>query len=339
MGMMTVIAKFRVSVAALTFLVMALGVQPASPQQPTMVNPQASAVNEGKLFEQLNRISGRCTVPDQKACTIEQPAGRDWRHFHEVTLRWIGGIVIIGTLAVLIGFYLWRGMVKIESGRSGRTIVRFNGFERFVHWMTATCFIILAVSGLNITFGKPVLLPLIGPESFTAWSQLAKYAHNYLSFPFTIGVFLIFLIWIAGNIPTRIDVEWLKRGGGIVGHDHPPAYRFNAGQKMIYWIVVLGGAAVAVSGYVLMFPFYGTDIASMQTAQIVHAVVAVLFVAAMIGHIYIGTIGMEGAFEAMGTGAVDLNWAKEHHNLWLEEEQARTGPNETRRQPTVTPAE
>lgn len=337
--MMTVIAKFRVSVAALTFLVMALGVQPASPQQPTMVNPQASAVNEGKLFEQLNRISGRCTVPDQKACTIEQPAGRDWRHFHEVTLRWIGGIVIIGTLAVLIGFYLWRGMVKIESGRSGRTIVRFNGFERFVHWMTATCFIILAVSGLNITFGKPVLLPLIGPESFTAWSQLAKYAHNYLSFPFTIGVFLIFLIWIAGNIPTRIDVEWLKRGGGIVGHDHPPAYRFNAGQKMIYWIVVLGGAAVAVSGYVLMFPFYGTDIASMQTAQIVHAVVAVLFVAAMIGHIYIGTIGMEGAFEAMGTGAVDLNWAKEHHNLWLEEEQARTGPNETRRQPTVTPAE
>jgi formate dehydrogenase subunit gamma len=240
---------------------------------------------------------------------------------------------------MLIVFYLWRGMVKIESGRSGRTIVRFNGFERFVHWMTATCFIILALSGLNITFGKPLLLPLIGPESFTAWSQLAKYAHNYLSFPFTIGVFLIFLMWIAGNIPNRVDVEWLKRGGGIVGHDHPPAYRFNAGQKMIYWIVVLGGTAVAASGYVLMFPFYGTDIASMQAAQIAHAIVAVLFIAAMIGHIYIGTVGMEGAFEAMGTGTVDLNWAKEHHNLWLEEEQARTGPNETQRQPAITPAE
>ena len=280
-----------------------------------------------------------CTVPDQKACTIEQPAGRDWRHFHEVTLRWIGGVVIIGILAVLIVFYLWRGMVKIESGRSGRTIVRFNAFERFVHWMTATCFIILALSGLNITFGRPLLLPLIGPESFTAWSQWAKYAHNYLSFPFTLGVFLIFFMWIAGNIPNRVDVEWLKRGGGIVGHDHPPAYRFNAGQKMIYWIVVLGGAAVAVSGYVLMFPFYGTDIASMQAAQIAHAIVAVLFIAAMIGHIYIGTIGMEGAFEAMGTGTVDLNWAKEHHNLWLEEEKARTGPNETQRQPAITPAE
>jgi formate dehydrogenase subunit gamma len=131
----------------------------------------------------------------------------------------------------------------------------------------------------------------------------------------------------------------LKRGGGIVGHDHPSAYRFNAGQKMIYWIVVLGGTAVAASGYVLMFPFYGTDIASMQAAQITHAVVAVLFVAAMIGHIYIGTVGMEGAFEAMGTGTVDLNWAKEHHNLWLEQEKARTGPNETQRQPAATPAE
>ena len=337
--MTILLARFRVIVGALALLVMALGAQPASAQQPTLVNPQASAVKEEQLFQELNRISGRCTLPDQKACTIEQPAGRDWRHFHEVTLRWIGGVVILGILAVLRVFYLWRGMVRIESGRSGRTIVRFNAFERFVHWMTAACFIILALSGLNITFGKPVLLPLIGADSFTAWSQWAKYAHNYLSFPFTIGVFLIFLIWIAGNIPNRVDLEWLKRGGGIVGHDHPPAYRFNAGQKLIYWIVVLGGTAVAVTGYVLMFPFYGTDIASMQAAQIAHAIVAVLFIAAMVGHIYIGTVGMEGAFEAMGSGAVDLNWAKEHHNLWLEEERARTGSSETRRQPAATPAE
>jgi len=337
--MMIFSTKFHVIVGALTLLVMALGAQPVSAQQPTSVNPQASAVKEEQLFQELNRISGRCTIPDQKACTIEQPAGRDWRHFHQVTLRWIGGVVIIGILAVLIVFYLRRGMVKIESGRSGRTIVRFNGFERFVHWMTATCFVILALSGLNITFGKPLLLPLIGPESFTAWSQWAKYAHNYLSFPFTLGVILIFLMWIAGNIPNKVDIDWLKRGGGMVGHDHPPAFRFNAGQKAIYWIVVLGGGAVAVSGYVLMFPFYETDIHSMQIAEVVHAIVAVLFVAAMLGHIYIGTIGMEGAFEAMGSGTVDVNWAREHHSLWVEEEMARTGPNKTQRQPTATPAE
>jgi len=337
--MTVLLAKFRVIVGALTLLVMALGAQPVSAQQPTSVNPQASAVKEEQLFQELNRISGRCTIPDQKACTIEQPAGRDWRHFHEVTLRWIGGVVIIGILAVLIVFYLWRGMVRIESRRSGRTIVRFNAFERFVHWMTATCFIILALSGLNITFGRPLLLPLIGPDSFTAWSQWAKYAHNYLSFPFTLGVILIFLMWIAGNIPNKVDIDWFKRGGGMVGHDHPPAFRFNAGQKAIYWIVVLGGGAVAVSGYVLMFPFNGTDIHSMQIAEVVHAIVAVLFVAAMLGHIYIGTIGMEGAFEAMGSGTVDVNWAKEHHSLWVEEEMARTGPNKTQRQPTATPAE
>ena len=106
--------------------------------------------------------------------------------------------------------------------------MRFNAFERFVHWMTATCFIILAICGLNITFGKPLLMPLIGESAFAGWSQWAKYAHNYLSFPFAIGVVVIFLMWIAGNIPNKVDIEWAKRGGGIVGHDHPPAYRFNA---------------------------------------------------------------------------------------------------------------
>ena len=132
-------------------------------------------------------------------------------------------------------------------------------------------------------------------------------------------------MWIAGNIPNKVDVDWLKRGGGLIGHDHPPAQRFNAGQKAIYWIVIIGGTAVAVTGYLLMFPFYLSGIEGMQWAQIVHSIVAVLFVAVMLAHIYIGTIGMEGAFEAMGSGTVDVNWAKEHHSLWAEEEQAKAG--------------
>ena len=322
----TVIARIRFVFGALALALIVACAAPVNAQQrnpDNSVNPTASSVKEDQLLSELNRISGRCTLPDQKACTIEQPAGRDWRHFHQVTLRWIGAISILGMLALLVVFYLTRGMVKLESGRSGRVLVRFSAFERLVHWMTATCFIILAISGLNITFGKPLLLPLMGPEAFTEWSQWAKYAHNYLSFPFTLGVFLIFLMWIAWNIPKRADVEWLKQGGGMVGHRHPPAERFNAGQKMIYWIVVLGGAAVAVSGYILMFPFYGTNIAGMQLAQIVHGVVALLFVAAMLGHIYIGTIGMQGAFEAMWDGTVDVNWAKEHHSLWAEKEIAK----------------
>jgi len=311
--------RFVASALALAFIV-ALAT-PVHAQQP--VNPTASAVKEQQLLQELNRIQGRGTLPDAKSSLLEQPAARDWRQFHQVTLPWIGAIAILGTLAVLIIFYLVRGMVRLESGRSGRVLVRFSAFERLVHWMTATCFIILAISGLNITFGKHVLLPLIGPEAFTTFSEWMKYAHNYLSFPFTLGVVLIFLMWIAWNIPNRVDVRWFKEGGGIVGDKHPPAYRFNAGQKMIYWIVVLGGAAVAVTGYILMFPFYGTDMVAMQWAQIIHGIVAVLFVAAMLGHIYIGTIGMEGAFEAMWDGTVDTNWAKEHHSLWLEKEAAK----------------
>jgi formate dehydrogenase subunit gamma len=337
--MTIVCARIRLVVAAITFLICATAAAPVMAQQPNLVDPNADAVHEQQLLQQLNRIQGLGTIPDTKSYVIEQPMGRVWRQFHEVWLHWIGAIAVLGMLALLIVFYLIRGMVRIESGRSGVNIVRFNAFERFVHWMTATCFIILALSGLNITFGKDVLLPLIGPSAFSSWSLAAKYAHNFVSFPFTLGVILIFLMWIAGNIPNHVDVEWFKRGGGMVGHDHPPAYRFNGGQKAIYWIVVLGGTAIAVTGYLLMFPFYGTTIAGMQLAQVVHGLVAVLFVAAMLAHIYIGTMGMEGAFEAMGEGTVDLNWAKQHHSLWLDEEKARTGPNELQRQPSATPAE
>jgi formate dehydrogenase subunit gamma len=331
--MQALAAPLRVVLAAV-FLAIAAAGYPAAAQSQS-VNPTKSAVGEEQLLQQSKTIRGLGTIPDTKSYTLEQPAGRDWRHFHEVTLRWIGGIAILGMLAVLVVFYLSRGMVRIAAGRSGRTIVRFNAFERFVHWMTAVCFVVLALSGLNITFGRPLLLPLMRPESFTAFSEWAKYAHNFLSFPFTLGVVLIFLMWLGGNIPTRVDIEWLKRGGGIIGHDQPPAHRFNAGQKVIYWVVVLGGGAAAVSGYVLIFPFYGTTIATMQQAEMVHSIVAMLFIAAMLGHIYIGTIGMEGAFEAMGSGTVDLNWAKEHHSLWLEGEGARSQMDSSKPQPTV----
>jgi formate dehydrogenase subunit gamma len=260
-------ARFVIGALALMFVVAAAAPAAAQSQTPLQLNPTASAVNEDKLLQQLRIIDGRVSIPDKKSGNLEQPAGRDWREFHQKTLPWIAALAILGMLAVLVIFYLSRGMVKIERGRSGRTVVRFNALERFVHWMTAGCFIILALSGLNITFGKLLLAPIFGLDAFAAWSQWAKYAHNYLSFPFTIGVALILLMWIAGNIPNKVDVEWVKRGGGIIGNDHPPAQRFNAGQKMIYWIVVLGGTASAITGYLLMFPFYTTGIEGMQTAR------------------------------------------------------------------------
>jgi formate dehydrogenase subunit gamma len=332
-------ARVRWVLGALALFALIFAVAPAGAQQPTSVNPTASSVKEDQLLRALGQVQGRGSIPDTKSYTIEYPAGRDWRHFHEVTLRWIGAIAILGMIVLLVVFYLARGMVRLESGRSGRTIVRFNAVERFVHWMTATCFIVQAITGLNITFGKVLLLPLMSPQAFSDWSEWAKYAHNYLSFPFTLGVVLIFFMWIAGNIPNRVDWQWLKRGGGIIGHDHPPAYKFNAGQKAIYWLQVLAGTALVISGYVLIFPFYGTDVGNMEAAQIVHGVIAMLFTAVMISHIYIGTIGMEGAFEAMGSGEVDVNWAKEHHSLWLEEELAHGRGAPPPKGAAATPAE
>jgi formate dehydrogenase subunit gamma len=331
--------RIRLALGVLALFGLFLAVAPAAAQQPPSVNPTASSVKEEQLLRALGQVQGRGTIPDTKSYLIEHPAGREWRQFHEVTLRWIGAIAIIGMIALILVFYLTRGMVRLESGRSGRTIVRFNAVERFVHWLTAACFVVLAITGLNITFGKVLLLPLMSPQAFSDWSEWAKYAHNYVSFPFTLGVVLIFFMWIAGNIPNRVDWEWMKRGGGMIGHDHPPAYKFNAGQKGIYWLQVLAGTVMVISGYVLIFPFYGTDVGNMELAQAVHGIIAMLFIALIIAHIYIGTIGMEGAFEAMGTGEVDVNWAKEHHSLWLEEEMTRGRSAPPPKGAAATPAE
>jgi formate dehydrogenase subunit gamma len=321
-------------VAMITILGFAVALVPAGAQQ--VVNPTASVPSEEQLLQQRHQIQGRGSIPDVKSHVIEQPAGRDWRFSHEVLLPWLGGVVILGIIALLSGFYLWRGTIRIEEGRSGRMIVRFNGLDRFAHWLVGVSFVILALTGLNITFGKRLLLPLLGPEAFSNFAATAKYAHDYASFPFVVGVVILFLAWVKDNLPAAGDLAWLKSGGGFVGHGHPPAWKFNAGQKMLFWFVILASAAAAVSGYVLMFPFYVTDIFGMQIAQFAHGFVAMFFIALFIAHLYIGTIGMEGGFDAMADGKVDLNWAKQHHRYWVEKELAgERGASK----PAVIPAE
>jgi formate dehydrogenase subunit gamma len=308
-------------------------------QQGQFVDPQADVQSEQTLLRAEPRIVGDIDQLDPRARTLIQPAGRIWDHFHEVTLRWLGAIVILATLAALAAAYLLLGRIRISEGRSGRKVRRFSAFERFVHWLTAVSFIVLGISGLNVTFGKLLLLPVIGPDAFSTFSQLAKYAHNYTSFPFMLGIALIAALWIRDNIPDKIDMEWFRQGGGFVASKHAPAARFNAGEKLVFWGALGAGAAVSVSGLLLLFPFYVTNILGMQIAQVVHSIIAILFVAMILGHIYIGTLGMEGAFEAMGTGEVDYNWAKEHHDLWLKEELAKRGPGVHPELPLANPAE
>jgi formate dehydrogenase subunit gamma len=325
--------------AAVVGCLVALAAPALAQQAGAPIDPQADVVNEQTLLREFSRIQGDINQLDPRARVLIQPAGRTWDYFHQVTLHWIGAIVILGTIAMLALAYLVLGRVRIAHGRSGRKLERFNAFERFAHWLTAVSFIVLGITGLNVTFGKLLLLPLIGSDSFSAFSQAAKYAHNFVSFPFVLGIVLIAVFWIRDNIPDKLDIAWLKQGGGFIKGKNPSAGRFNAGQKLVFWGVLGAGTFAAVSGFLLLFPFYVTNIAGMQIVQVVHSVIAVLFVALILGHIYIGTLGMEGAFEAMGTGDVDLNWAKEHHDLWVEAETAKRLTSGRSNVPTATPAE
>jgi len=300
--------------------------------QPNASNPTASAVSEDQLFRQLDKLTGRVSIPDAKAAILQQPQGRDYRGFREGVLPWLGGLLVLGVILALAIFYFTRGRIRLEhSEESGRKILRFNALERFTHWLTAMCFIVLAISGLNYIFGKRLLMPIIGPDAFAAWSQYAKYAHNFLAWPFMVGLLIMIVVWIRDNLPDRTDAAWLRQGGGLMGGGHPPARRFNAGQKLIFWSVVLGGLALSISGLVMLFPFGASgvvgvqlDINGMQLAQYVHATVGVILIAIMIAHIYIGSLGMEGAYDAMGSGEVDLAWARAHHSLWVDEQMAKT---------------
>jgi formate dehydrogenase subunit gamma len=330
-------ARFIFAAAVVGCLV-AFGAPALAQQAGAPIDPQADVVNEQTLLREFPRIQGDINQLDPRARVLIQPAGRTWDYFHQIVLRWIGAIAIIGTLAALAAAYFLVGRLRIAAGRSGRKILRFKPVERLAHWLTAVSFVLLAITGLNITFGKALLLPLIGPDAFSTFSQYGKYVHNFVSFAFVLGLAVIVAIFIRDNIPDKTDLEWIKQGGGFIKSKHAPARRFNAGEKLVFWGALGAGVLVAVSGYLLLFPFYVTNIFGMQIAQGLHAVIAMLFIALILGHIYIGTLGMEGAFEAMWTGEVDYNWAKEHHDLWLEQlTKNRATAHENL--PSATPAE
>jgi len=290
-------------------------------------------------------VQGNVSIPDKKAGTLVQSEGEAWRSFRNGPLSLYASWALLGTIVLLGLFYAIRGRIRIEHGRSERTITRFKAVERFGHWMLAVSFIILGLTGLNILYGRYVLKPLIGDGAFGFLTQMGKYLHNYLAFAFMAGLAMIFVMWVRHNLPDRTDIKWVLQGGGIFSKKlHPPAKKFNAGQKVIFWAVIIGGLSLSLSGWALMFPFsthffagtfdkvnliFGTELPTALTVlqeqqlnALWHSVMAVFMICVILAHIYIGSIGMEGAFDAMGTGEVDLNWAREHHSIWVEEHQA-----------------
>ena len=307
----------------LVALSLVLGLALMAPSAQAQVNPTQQSVNEGALLEALGsggNVAGRITIPDQNAGYLIKPDNKIWAALQGDTLHQISIWAVIGMLVLLTLFYVIRGKIRVDGGLSGRKILRFNTLERFAHWTLASTFIILALSGLNLIIGKTVILPLLGENAFGTLSAWGKIAHNYLAWPFMVALVMVLLLWVVHNIPNRLDFEWLKQGGGLVKKGvHPPAKKFNAGQKMIFWAVIAGGAALSYTGVMLLFPAVAGTPADLQFFQTIHALTAAVLSAIIIAHIYIGSVGMEGAFDAMGTGEVDENWAKEHHSLWVEE--------------------
>ena len=300
------------------------------------------------------------------ATLLVQDSGMNWLIFREGPLRTYGGYFLLATLGLLVLFYLIRGRIRIDSGPAGVTIQRFKAVERFGHWLLAGSFILLGVTGLFTLYARLMIgRPETGVSdeasmmarqdgAFLENALIAsKWVHNNVSWAFILALVIIFVMWVIHNLPDRTDLNWIAKGGGIFTKSHPPAKKFNAGQKLIFWSVIVLGGSIAASGLSLLFPFelpmfaktfvilnktglpevfgFGvlpetlTPHAEMQLAQSWHAIVSFVLMGIVIAHIYIGSVGMEGAYDAMGSGEVDLNWAKEHHSLWVEEVQAKKG--------------
>ena len=282
---------------------------------------------------------------------LMQPGGMKWLEFRNGALRTWGGNLLLIMLILLGLFYLVRDKIRIEAGPSPFRILRFDAVERFAHWLMAGSFVLLAVTGLVTLFGR-LLIPYLGHDFFSPIAIASKWVHNNVSWGFMFGLVMVFVFWVLHNLPNRHDIVWLMKGGGIFSKGvHPPARKFNAGQKIIFWSVIILGGSISVSGLSLLFPFEMPLFAAtftkmnalglpglvgmaalpevlspqeeMQLAQLWHAIVGFVLMAIIMAHIYIGSVGMEGAIDAMTTGEVDLNWAKEHHGLWVDEVMAR----------------
>jgi len=282
------------------------------------------SLNDAELWRAVRQgVAGTTSLPNKQYGVLVQSEGDNWRAIVNGPLQTYGSWVLAGMVIFLALFFAFRRRIRIEAGFSGRTILRFDSLDRFAHWLTAVSFVILGLTGLNLMYGRYVVKPLIGPDGFAALTYYGKLSHNYVGFAFATGIVLMLALWVKDNLPDRHDMNWIAKAGGLLSkHSHPPAGRFNFGQKFIFWSVVIGGAALFITGLTLLFPFYWTDMGGMHLMQIVHAAIAVIMVAIIIAHIYIGSLGMEGAFDAMASGMVDENWAREHHSAWVEEVEA-----------------
>lgn len=274
---------------------------------------------------------GYSAVKGEGAATLIQSGGEEWRAAKNSPAVKAVPWLIVAMLVLLLLYHIFHGRNRLEHGVSGRKVKRWNGFERFVHWVTAFSFIALAITGLSLMLGKAMLKweiagsPIIGKPAYAAWTQIAMQTHNIVGPVFAVGILLMIIMWVWYNIPTITDLKWFAQGGGLFGKHHPSAGRMNGGEKVWFWILATLGVVVCITGVVMLAPLAGWTLpealsgrGAIQQSNLLHGILATIWTAVALGHIYIGTAGTEGAIEGMATGYVSEEWAKQHHDLWFE---------------------
>ncbi len=293
---------------------------PAAADQQT--NPRANywrAVREG--YDGYTSASGPYTTN-----VLIQNGGQNWRQVRNgpviTLLPWLMAAMVLG-LGV---YFVIHGPVRLSREPSGRTVERFTLNERVLHWYTAVLFLLLAITGLSLMLGRELLIPWMGLAAFGAYANFAIVVHNYLGPLFIVGVLLEIIMWVSIAIPRKVDWDWFRAGGGYFGHAHPSAGKLNGGEKVfVFWIATVGmGILVSVSGVVLDFPNLGFTRENMQVANLVHGVSAIVYITIVLMHMYLGSIGVKGALDAMISGRVSVEWARDHHDLWYKETAYKT---------------
>ena len=268
------------------------------------------------------------TVLGRETNVLIQPEGQTWRAMR-VPIATAGGWLIAAVLLALMGYYAWRGPIELHGRPTGRMIERFSAVKRVAHWAMAISFVALAISGLVLTFGKAVLLPLIGYTLFSWLATLAKILHNFTGPMFTVALAVFIALFVGDNLPKADDAQWLAKFGGMLdrsGKTHVPSGKFNAGEKALFWLLVCFlSVALVVTGLILDFPNFNQTRSTMQITNLLHLGAALLAIAMAGFHIYLGTIGMRGAYDAMRYGYVDETWAREHHEYWYNDVVVRQG--------------
>ncbi|HEY9081389.1 MAG TPA: formate dehydrogenase subunit gamma [Magnetovibrio sp.] len=262
---------------------------------------------------------GTVSIPDQKAATLINRTGEDWRLVRMGPLPMWGGVLMGISLVGVLGFALVYGKFKLHGERTGRVIPRFSQAERWVHWFVASLFIMLGLTGIVILLGRFLLKPVFGADVLGALANASLQAHNLLGPIFIVAMLIMLVMYFKDNFYQKGDFTWALKGGFFSKH-HPPSWKYNLGEKSWYWLIAFAGTALSLSGVFLIFPTLLDDVQGMQLSHIVHAICAVVLIAASLGHIYLGIWGVEGALDSMTLGYVDETWGLEHHRWWAEEE-------------------